>query len=84
MRHGKLVASDSNLPSTPATTTTQQNFPEYNVVMSENIQVVEEGTACEAFEAVAVGQVKVVAIKEEDVFTKEQLENGLVQLVFFK
>jgi hypothetical protein len=41
--------------------------------MSENIQVVEEGTACEAFEAVAVGQVKVVAIKEEDVFTKEQL-----------
>jgi hypothetical protein len=52
--------------------------------MSENIQVVEEGTAYEAFEAVAVGQVKVVAIKEEDVFTKEQLENGLVQLVFFK
>lgn len=53
--------------------------------MSENIQVVEEGTAHEAlFEAVTVGQVEVVAIEEEYVFTKEQLEDGLVQLVFFK
>ncbi|EFX72526.1 hypothetical protein DAPPUDRAFT_110675 [Daphnia pulex] len=44
--------------------------------MSENIQVVEEGTTYEAlFEAVAVGQVEVVAIEEEDVFTKEQLED---------